>query len=120
MEKTVSGKRSKKERRQYSEQYKKEAVARMQDCESVVGLARELGICWSLLYRWKERILSGGAGQGAEPRGQLRTLRKEVTALKLALGSKTLEADFFRSALQKVETRGQGTGGVASTTKSGK
>jgi len=51
------------------------------------------------------------------------TLRKEVSQLKRALAEKTLELDFFKGALQKVEARRQqkdGSGAKASTTKSGK
>jgi hypothetical protein len=51
------------------------------------------------------------------------TLRKEVSQLKRLLAEKTLEVDFFKSALQKVEARRQkgGTSGEkASTTKSKK
>ena len=51
------------------------------------------------------------------------TLRKEVSQLKRVLAEKTLELDFFKGALQKVEARRQqsgGSGAKASTTKSGK
>ena len=51
------------------------------------------------------------------------TLRKEVSQLKRVLADKTVELDFFKGALQKVEARRQQsgvTGGKASTTKSGK
>jgi hypothetical protein len=51
------------------------------------------------------------------------TLRKEVSLLKRLLAEKTLEVDFFRGALRKVEARRQkgGTSGEkASTTKSKK
>jgi len=51
------------------------------------------------------------------------TLRKEVSQLKRVLAEKTVELDFFKGALQKVEARRQQsgvTGGKASTTKSGK
>jgi len=51
------------------------------------------------------------------------TLRKEVRQLKQVLAEKTLELDFFKGALQKVEARRQqsgGSGAKASTTKSGK
>ena len=51
------------------------------------------------------------------------TLRKEVNHLKRVLAEKTLEVDFFRSALQKVEARRQQnskSGEKASTSKSGR
>jgi hypothetical protein len=38
------------------------------------------------------------------------TLRKKVNHLKRVLAEKTLEVDFFRSALQKVEARRQQSG----------
>ena len=50
------------------------------------------------------------------------TLRKEVSRLKRALAEKTLEVDFFKGALQKVEARRQrsgNSGGTASTPRSG-
>ena len=51
------------------------------------------------------------------------TLRKEVSQLKRVLAEKTLELDFFKGALQKIEARRQqndGSGAQASMTKSGK
>ena len=53
----------------------------------------------------------------------IRELRKEIRDLKRVLGEKTLEANFFKGALQKVEARrqkGSGSGGTASTTRSEK
>ena len=51
------------------------------------------------------------------------TLRKEVNHLKRVLAEKTLEVDFFKSALQKIEARRQQSresGAKASTSKSRK
>jgi transposase-like protein len=86
----------------------------MDECNSVVGLAKELGICWSLLYKWKDQL------QRASVRSREQALEAEVMALKIALGQKTLEVDFFKGALQKVEARRQQDGRAASTTRSGK
>src|SRR5437899_4508723 len=47
--------------------------------------------------------------------------RKEIHRLKQLLAEKTLEVDFFKGALQKVEARRQrnsGSGEMASTTRS--
>jgi hypothetical protein len=49
--------------------------------------------------------------------------RKEIHRLKQRLAEKTLEVDFFRGALQKIEARRQrnnGSGKMASTTRSEK
>jgi len=64
------------------------------------------------------------AGIGDEPPPEnLResTLRKTVSQLKRVLAEKTVELDFFKGALQKVEARRQRngiSGETASTTKS--
>jgi hypothetical protein len=49
--------------------------------------------------------------------------RKEIHHLKQLLAEKTLEVDFFKGALQKIEARRQrnnGSGEMASTTRSEK
>jgi hypothetical protein len=51
------------------------------------------------------------------------TLRKEVNQLKRLLAEKTVEVDFFKGALQKIEARRQRSGNsgeTASTTRSEK
>lgn len=102
----------KKQRRKFTVDFKAKAVARMEECDSVVGLARELGITWSLLYKWKAQL------QRAAVASRERELEEELQTVKLALARKTVEADFFKSALQRVEARRQG-GRVTSTTRSG-
>jgi transposase-like protein len=95
----------------------------MKNCDSVQGLARELGVHRSVLYGWRDQLASGHgaewqkAEQTAEPRLEL-----ENRLLKQALAEKTLEVDFFKGALQKVAARRQDNskpGETASTTKSG-
>jgi hypothetical protein len=48
-----------------------------------------------------------GLGKPPGEKSRASTLRKEVNHLKRVLAEKTLEVDFFRSALQKVEARRQ-------------
>jgi transposase-like protein len=99
----------KKKRRKFTDEFKVKAVARMQGGrQSVVDLAEDLGIHWSLLYKWRD-ALEEAAVQSRE-----RELEEELKRVKLALAQKTLEADFFKRALQKVETHRQ-PGGVTST-----
>jgi len=102
----------KKKRRKFTGDFKAKAVARMEECDSVVGLARELGITWSLLYKWKAQI-----HQAAIASRELE-LEEELKMVKLALAEKVLEVDFFKSALRRVEARRQ-VGRVTSTTRSG-
>jgi transposase-like protein len=111
MENAVSRK-IKKKRRKFTGDFKAKAVARMEECDSVVGLARELGITWSLLYKWKAQLHQAAVAS------RERALEEELQTVKLVLAQKTLEADFFKNALQRVEARRQ-AGRVTSTTRSG-
>jgi transposase-like protein len=112
---------SKKRRRTHSPAFKAAAIERMKQCDSVVGLAEELGVNWRLLYRWREQ-----AAKAAERDKQtaaakrVQELEAEVIKLKLALADQVQETDFFAGALRKLESRRPIMGAATSTTKSGK
>src|ERR1041385_506443 len=97
-------------------------VERLKQSDNIVALAKELGVHRRLLYRWRDRLEpleneEGSASQSPEAR-----LRNEVNQLKRALAEKTLEVDFFKGALQKIEARRQpqdDTGAKAATTQTG-
>ncbi len=114
------GKQRVKRYRSYTEAFRKAAVERMKDCPDVGALADELGVHRRLLYNWRDQALADAA-----PPGQTSTerqLRRQNAELKRLLAEKTLEADFFKGALQKVEARRRPTsapGETPSTTKSG-
>jgi serine protease inhibitor ecotin len=99
------------------------AVDRMRGCESFGALARELRVSRRSLYRWQARLNSAKPeDEVAPPDPREASLSKQVQQLKRLLAEKTLEVDFFKGALQKVEARRQRngkSGGKASTTKSG-
>jgi transposase len=99
-------------------------VERMKQCDDIVALSKELDIHRRLLYRWRDQLDPVEKGEWPPPQNSREsTLRKEVSQLKRALAEKTLELDFFKGALQKIEARRQqsgGSGAKASTTKSGK
>ena len=86
------------------------AVERLNQCENIVELAKELGVHRRLLYVWREKLqpVEGGAGPPANSRES--TLRSEATRLKRLLAEKVLEVDFFKGALQEVEARRQRSG----------
>ena len=82
----------------------------------------ELGVHRRLLYKWRDQLEPIDDGQGPPENSKERELRQQVAQLKRLVADKTLEADFFKTALQKVEARRQGNkqaGETASTTKSG-
>lgn len=115
------GTRRPKRYRSYTEAFRKAAVERMKDCPDVGALADELGVHRRLLYNWRDQALADpdpGSGETSSERA----LRSQNAQLKRLLAEKTLEADFFRGALQTVAARrrrGSAPGETASTTESG-
>jgi len=106
-----------KKRERYSTEFKQQAVERMNVCDNITRLSRELGVARHLLYYWRDRWLH------AHPQPGLYRevcLRKQILKLKRMLANKTIEVDFFRRALQRVRARHRqrfAAGGEASTTK---
>jgi transposase InsO family protein/transposase-like protein len=83
----------------------------MNACDNIVRLARELRVNRTLLYKWRYR------SEGSETQSDLSirnsresTLRREIDKLKRLLANKTLEVEFFRTALQKAEARRRNSG----------
>jgi hypothetical protein len=71
------------------------------------GTRRGAGRSRRQLYRWRDELDPEEPVVGKPPgqKSRASTLREEVNHLKRVLAEKTLEVDFFRSALQKVEAR---------------
>lgn len=104
----------------YPLSFRQMAMERMKDCPSVSALADELGIHRTVLYNRQRQVQAVG-GPSARVTSPVRELRKQVRELKSVVAEKTLEVDFFRGALQKVEARrrsNKNSGGTASTTRS--
>ncbi len=106
---------TKKRVNKYPRAFQLMALERMKNCESVSALAQELGIHRTALYHWKNHIKAIEGGAADSP---IRELRKQVRELKRVLAEKTLEVDFFKGALQKIEARRQGSGGSGGTASS--
>jgi len=106
----------------YSQKFRCRTVERMNACENILRLSRELGVHRKLLYKWRDQVDPADAdGEVTLPNSRESTLRKEISKLKRLLADKTVEVDFFRGALQKVEARRQKSdisGEKASTMKS--
>ena len=99
----------------------RQALARMQEGGNVSQLAKELGVSRRTLYRWKDKQL-GRKRKSREPVSRETKLEAEIQRLKQSLANRTLEVDFFKGALQKVEARRRNSGNSgarAFTTKSG-
>jgi transposase-like protein len=118
MEKRVS---NNKKARRHSAEFKASAVEQMKRCDNIVALSRELKVHWRMLYRWK--AAAEAARRQNVPEQREAALQAEIAQLKIALADQALELDFFRGALQKIETlrrQPARNGGEASTTRSGK
>ena len=79
----------------------------MNACENITRLSRELGVSRGLLYTWRYRLEPPDAdveGTVSTQNSRESRLRREVNKLKQLLADKTVEVDFFRSALHKDET----------------
>ena len=107
----------------YANEFRCMYVERMKQCDDIVALAKELNSHRRLLDRSHYQLEPVEKSEWPPPQNSRQsTLRKEVSQLQRALAEKTLELDFFKGALQKVEARRQqsgGSGAKASTTKSG-
>jgi transposase-like protein len=106
-----------KKGKRYSSEFRRQAVERMNACENIEGLARELGICRRVLYNWRDRL---DETNPPPARTHELILRKQILRLKRLLANKTLEVDFFRHALQRVGARRHqkpSSGDNASTTR---
>jgi transposase-like protein len=97
------------------------ALKRLQEGKDLDRLAKELGVSRRSLYRWRSQADPATDKRKEAPLSNA-DVSEQVVRLSRLLAEKTLETDFFRNALQKVEARRQrrGTAGEkASTTRSG-
>jgi transposase len=90
---------SKKKRRSYNRQFKKEAVALIADKgHSIAEASRNLGIEYSVLRRWKTQL--EGDPQTAFPgKGRLKPADQELRKLRKELERVTEERDILKKAL---------------------
>jgi transposase len=73
--------------RKYDDEFKREAVRKIHDGQSVASVARELGCAGSLLHRWKRDALDASSDS-----------EKEVTALRKRLREVEMERDILKKA----------------------
>jgi transposase len=105
----------KKKPRSYSADFKQEAVRRMGQATTIIGLAKELGIRRKLLYQWRDQLRAGGkAGlerrRGRPPGSKSQTVSPpipdaaelRIAELERLLGRKQVELDFFKRTFEQV------------------
>lgn len=103
----------------YTQEFREAALSRFQTAASVSALCRELGVSRQLLYQWR------ASAERDRQRQRKRSVRlgQENARLKKLLAEKTLEADFFRGAFDRIEALRRSasiSGETASTPRSGR
>jgi transposase len=101
-------------------EFKLGAVARMDETGNITALAKELGVERKLLYIWRDKFQSGGAGalqpigrplnvagfleevSSPSPPASAETRQRRIEELERKIGQQQLELDFFHAALRRV------------------
>ncbi len=65
--------------RKYDEEFKREAVKKIHDGQSVASVSRELGVAESLLHNWKRQVIDSSSESEREVLG----LRKRIRELEM-------------------------------------
>lgn len=88
-------------RRKFTREFKLAAVEQIESGKSLARVARELEINENVLRRWKQEIQKY-PGRAFSGNGIIRTPNREAE-LERKIGQMTLENDFLKKALQRVE-----------------
>lgn len=103
---------------------KARALEKMRTTPNISALAKMLGIPRRTLYSWRDKELARvESRRKVEWQTKEQELEQAIRHLKEVLAEKTVDLDFFKGALQKIEERRQARSAVvasASTSKSGK
>lgn len=92
----------------YGEKFRRRAVEQMNACDNIVRLSQKLRVNRRLLYKWRDDLEARySQAENGQPviNSRESTLRKELHRVKRLLAEQTVELDFFKGALQRVEAR---------------
>jgi transposase len=89
-------------RRKFSKAFKQTAVRRLQSGQSAAEVARALEVHPSDLHRWRRELNEFGE-QAFSGVGKKRAEESRVAELERKVGQQTLEIDFLKRVLQRVE-----------------
>jgi len=73
--------------RKYDEEFKREAVKKILDGQSVASVSRELGVAESLLHKWKQQVVAESSDA-----------EQELIALRRKLREVEMERDILKKA----------------------
>ena len=109
-------------RRTFTKEFKLAAVQRLEQGVSMGEVARALEVNPNVLHRWR-REFRQGPGNAFPGNGQRRWSEGRVAELERKIGQQTLEIDFLKGCLQRIEEQRMlqaVAGNPRSTRRSGK
>ena len=89
-------------RRQFTREFKLAAIQRLEEGVSLGEVARALEVNPNVLQRWR-REFRHGPGNAFPGLGKRRWSEGRVAELERKIGQQTLEIDFLKSCLQRIE-----------------
>ena len=89
-------------RRQFTKEFKLAAVRQLEQGVSIAEVARGLEVSPSLLHRWR-REFREGPGNVFPGNGKQRWSEGRIAELERKVGQQTLEIDFLKGCLQRIE-----------------
>ena len=89
-------------RRQFTKEFKLAAVRRLEQGVSIGEVARALEVNPNVLHRW-QREFRRGPGNAFPGNGKQRWSEGRIAELERKVGQQTLEIDFLKGCLQRIE-----------------
>lgn len=89
-------------RRQFTREFKLAAIRRLEAGVSLGEAARALEVSPNVLHRWR-REFQQGPGNVFPGHGQRRWSEGKIAELERKVGQQTLEIDFLKGCLQRIE-----------------
>src|ERR1700749_303834 len=104
-------------RRMFTKEFKLAAVQRLERGSSIGEVARALEVNPNVLHRWRREIRQG-PGNVFPGHGKQRWSEGRIAELERKVGQQTLEIDFLKGCLQRIEEQRmlQGMTGTARST----
>ena len=89
-------------RRLFTKEFKLAAVRRLEQGVSIGEAARALEVNPNILHRWRREFRTG-PGNAFPGNGKQRWAEGQIADLERTIGQQTLEIDFLKGCLQRIE-----------------
>jgi transposase len=89
-------------RRQFTKEFKLASVRRLEQGVSMAEVARGLEVSPNVLRRWRQEFRAG-TGNAFPGNGKQRWSDGKLAELERKIGQQTLEIDFLKGCLQRIE-----------------